>query len=902
MKQPKTLGSLEILPQHEKLIEDSAIAPEVAQARGYRSVEIQAEMKRLGFSQAQCKPGLLIPIWGVNGEIVSYQIRPDEPRIGKNGKPIKYETPAKSRMVLDAHPSIVKKLLDPTIPLIITEGIRKADSAISHGLVCIALLGVNGFRGKNEFGGKTFLNDFGYIALNGRLVYIGFDSDIMLKLEVHRAMSDLAAFLESKKANVAFIYLPPGENGKKVGLDDFLAAGHSTQELLALATPELRVFPSEKSTDATYAVTDSGIIWRKPHSDGTVDVRLTNFTARIVSECCEDDGVETQTCFELEASLNSRPSRFQLTACQFNSMNWPVEHLGAGAVMFPGFGSRDHTRTAIQLLSEDIPRSQVYTHTGWKEIDGRWLYLSGGGAIGAEGIREGVQVRLSDGLSNYRLPLPPEGEELYSAVHASLGILDLAPDSITIPLLSAIWRAALGTADFSLHLSGPTGAGKSELAALVQRHWGPGMDSRHLPGSWSSTANALEGMAFLVKDAVFTIDDFCPTGSSADVARYHREADRILRAQGNNSARQRMRSDATLKASKPPRGLILSTGEDVPKGQSLRCRMLVIDLPPDCIDFDLLSTCQRDAEDGSYSSTLSGFVKWLAGRYGTIRDSLRQRVIDLRQEASRSASHRRTPEIVANLMVGMETFLDFAVHAKALSEQQAKDLRTRAWKALGQVAMSQTEHQEASEPTHKFIELLQASVAAGRAHVVDVDESHPEVPQAWGWLPYNTVSGSHWRPGGEKIGWLDGDNLYLEPNVSYAVAERMARDTGDSLLLQPKTLHKRLKEKGYLLSTEETTRSTNTIRKQIHGSRHSVLHMKASSLLCTKPDQSDHCIAIEHENGQDRGQFRGLITGDSSEESDHENCPLAEELYEDPRVVVSLVSSGKDAERETVEI
>src|SRR5206468_12743200 len=122
-----------------------------------------------------------------------------------------------------------------------------------------------------------------------------------------------------------------------------------------------------------------------------------------------------------------------------------------------------------------------------------------------------------------------------------------------------------GHADFNIHIAGPTGVGKTEVAALVQQHFGAGMDARNLPGSWSSTGNALEELAFQAKDVLLVVDDFIPTGSMADVQRAHRDADRVLRAQGNRSGRQRMRADGSLRAVRPPRGLIVSTGEDVPR-------------------------------------------------------------------------------------------------------------------------------------------------------------------------------------------------------------------------------------------------------------------------------------------------------------------------------------------------
>src|SRR5215467_5947022 len=90
-----------LLPQHMELLEKSAITPKVAKARGYRSVIDRAELERLGFIAAQrLVPGLLIPVRNVIGEIATFQLRPDIPRI-RDGKPAKYETLAGSRMVLD---------------------------------------------------------------------------------------------------------------------------------------------------------------------------------------------------------------------------------------------------------------------------------------------------------------------------------------------------------------------------------------------------------------------------------------------------------------------------------------------------------------------------------------------------------------------------------------------------------------------------------------------------------------------------------------------------------------------------------------------------------------------------------------------------------------------------------
>ncbi len=44
-------------------------------------------------------------------------------------------------------------------------------------------------------------------------------------------------------ARVELIYLPHGEDGTKQGVDDYLVAGHSVDDLLGLATTTLREPP-----------------------------------------------------------------------------------------------------------------------------------------------------------------------------------------------------------------------------------------------------------------------------------------------------------------------------------------------------------------------------------------------------------------------------------------------------------------------------------------------------------------------------------------------------------------------------------------------------------------------------------------------------------------------------------
>jgi hypothetical protein len=555
-------------------------------------------------------------------------------------------------------------------------------------------------------------------------------------------------------------------------------------------------FDLPRGSSIPYEMTPEGIIHNFTRHGEKIENTLTNFTARIVANTEMDDGVETKNNLEIEAVLKNRTKVFSVPSSEFATMNWAIEKLGGEAIIAPGTGAKDQARYAIQYLSGDIERRTVYTHTGWRRVGDEWFYLHGDGAIGHEGLCDSLKVKLPQNLAQFRLPEPPTGDELLDAILASLRLLHVAPLSCTLPIYASIWRALLGESDFSVHATGVTGTFKTSVSALAMQHFGAGFDARHVPGAWSSTANANAALQFVLKDALFLIDDFVPKGSSSDVERQHRDADRIFRGQGNTAGRGRLGRDGTsLRDANPPRGLTLSTGEDVPRGQSLHSRFWLVEFSPHDVDVKKLTACQDDAGAGIYAQAMSAFLKWLAPQYMDVKKRLPKQIERFRAAAARSHQHARTPEIVANLMVGLNWFLKFATEVGALSVDDAKAIRAKALRALAQAAAAQTRGQTGEDSAQRFLNLIAALLDRGDACLRETATDMP----------------SDEEKGRRYIGWATTDGLVLlEPESAYAAVHQLAAQQGEAFPVRLKTVGKRLEESG-LLTHHDKTRNTTQV-------------------------------------------------------------------------------------------
>jgi hypothetical protein len=228
---------------------------------------------------------------------------------------------------------------------------------------------------------------------------------------------------------------------------------------------------------------------------------------------------------------------------------------------------------------------------------------------------------------------------------------------------------------------------------------------------------------------------------------------------------------------------------------------------------------------------MSAYLRWLAQRYEQVQGEIPTRLVELRQQHRDDKNHARTPGILADLALGWKLFLRFAVDEKAITADEAQEYAERARAGLLAMGKQQADHQEGAEPAAHFMRLIRAAVASGRAHIASTVGSAPVENQgAWGWRRTDTNQGQVWTPQGRRIGCVEGEALYLDPEAAHAEAQKLAVEQNDSIAVSCQTLGKRLREKGFLTCIDQE-RERLTVRKMIEGSRRQVWQLHVSSFL-----------------------------------------------------------------------
>ena len=566
-----------------------------------------------------------------------------------------------------------------------------------------------------------------------------------------------------------------------------------------------------------------------------------NFVPIIDEEVIYHDGEESKTKvrihIESDAIKNSKSIVIGIE--ELASSKWASENYGAKAIIFPNSSNAPEIAAWAKLefaAKDEAKTTDIYTHTGWTKIDGKEVFLTNNGAIAENGIDDTINVQLPRELSRYKAMGNCKKEDIMMF----LKLYKLGKKEVMFTLVAAALRAVMRPSDFAIHLAGKTGGFKTEISSLILSIYGAEMTSRQMTASWSSTGNALEALCYQAKDVPIVIDDYVPVGSQYQRKALDAKVDQVIRAQGNAAGRSRMAADSTMQGTKYPRGVVISTGEDIPEGHSCRSRMIIVETEPRTVDKAILTELQNNRD--KLNAVGTEFIRWLAEHPGYRQAG---EIYDLKMRQYTEKGHARTATNLANLHDATERLCRFLL-AKGIDRPIVDWIARNADTTFEEVALQQIEHTEEMQPEKLFTFAVQTGLSKKTLCLKNINDGVPPNAARYGWRIDGDIGGMpNFVAAKEQIGWIDekANEVYIDPMMF----REINRAGGGRLAIGDETLKKRLSEAG-MISRRDAAGERLTIRKTLGGMVRAVMCLKAYGQFSVFGEQE------EEKEGEGEGQ------------------------------------------------
>lgn len=425
-------------------------------------------------------------------------------------------------------------------------------------------------------------------------------------------------------------------------------------------------------------------------------------------------------------------------------------------------GAWPHILPAMTELSAQIAiqHEVAYASMGWISLDPMMYVLPGCCAIGINGQVPTVTMdaqaiaQLPPSWKNYGRDFrPATPAEVPVAADALRRLIKVSPTMvITITQVLGGMLSPFGVRKTPplVHMLGQTGSLKTTQALLALSLMGVFDGESSVPETWTSTQNALMAALHDAKDVTLLIDDYKRVKNGA-------EPTTLIQNYADSTTRARMGQDQKRRRTLIPRGLLLSTGEDLWEGhQSVGARTitLLVKRP----DANLLpayltemSELQRMAQGGMFALVGGTFAKWIASHTAVWLEDVYTK---LREAALNNVStaHLRLNATLASLIaIGriVELFLTDCFPSVAPIYVAQRDT---ALQELIQEAQVLSEEAESLSPYEWAIVELSQALSGGAAHLRHRSAKNP------------AVIGSAVAP---MVGYYDDEYVYLGRQTSW---------------------------------------------------------------------------------------------------------------------------------------
>jgi hypothetical protein len=560
-----------------------------------------------------------------------------------------------------------------------------------------------------------------------------------------------------------------------------------------------------------YAVMEGGIVLERPTERGIVRQQVADWMGRIIEwRVRVDDDGQSENLMRVALQHRAHTATLDIPSELFGDPNALQRFIAqkAGGIYAVCAGMTKHLAPAINRLSGEYPTHTTYGFMGWTQIEGRWVYVSPNGSVGADGILEtSPEVELESRLRDYGLKAS-EWIDSVVAFRAAVSVLppSLAPALIAftfLPLLQRFFPAAAPKP--ALHLVGTSGSGKSEIASILSSFYGE-FTRDAPPAQWGDTVNTVETLGYALADALYWVDDYKPAYAE------EKTFPRFLQSYSRGMGRGRLTREAKLRQERPCRGHLLSTGETVLEGEaSVLARMIVLDIPPwEKRDPGGKALVEGERQRTKLSAFTARFIQWIAGQQdaGSLCVDLSSRFVQnvtgyqqkLMAKLGRQANTGRMIQNWALLVTVYQMLMQFL-------DTMDVDDALPSWQDTIIESVNAVQEERAGQV---FLDALGQLLASGRA-MLATDLRQPEEPGL----------------GTTVIGYRTGDEILLLPDVTIQMVTQTVKLNFDA-----RAIGQQLREDGWLLAGANTL----TVQRRVRSVATRFWLLKPAALGCDDCD------------------------------------------------------------------
>jgi hypothetical protein len=460
-------------------------------------------------------------------------------------------------------------------------------------------------------------------------------------------------------------------------------------------------------------------------------IELCNFYPILKRRVKKDDGFNSPTsAFEIAAYFDGNEYAALVSMEDFTTKKFFQTHiydLLTTSAVFPI--AMQAIRNAITWQGNTISIDHIYTHTGWREINGFWNFLH----MGMVASEVGVKVELeSKNLNVYQFSTDSLNKVEIKEI--LMLFYEVARAHIAKPLLAFMFLTPLchfleeigEPPAFIYFLLGESGVFKSSLIGIFMCFFG-NFNRTSMPASFADTFNAIEKKGFILKDMPLAVDDFHPANNAIEKSRMNTIFSKLVRMYGDRVGRGRLTQTAQMKESYPVRGTCISSGENEPNlPPSGKARLFISELNTGDVKETVLNELWN--QKGKINLVMKGYIEYLTERVneGTLTKYLKEQFIKYRSLFS-SDGHARNASNSAHLMVAYNLFLKWLVSIEVMTKEMNKEESNSLFGILKRNQDVKEEEMQATAPVRVFLELLFEAISSGRVRMKKDDEIEDNV-------------------------------------------------------------------------------------------------------------------------------------------------------------------------------